>query len=101
MDLRPSRDPLIRLAAALLAAATVVLGLAAVALAAPEGAPQSAPSMRVARAPATPSGASAQGALPQSSVIDTTVASPHATPRRSRATRRPSRPRGRRCTSTI
>ncbi len=74
MDLRPSRDPLIRLAAALLAAATVVLGLAAVALAAPEGATQGASFMRVGRAPAIPSGASAQGALPQSSVIDTTVA---------------------------
>ena len=74
MDLRPIRRPLIRLAAALLAAATMVLGLAAGALAAPETATEGASFTRVGRAPAIPSGSSAQGALPDSSVIDTTVA---------------------------
>ena len=74
MDLSPSRHPLLRLAVAFFAAATVVLGLAAVALAAPERATQGASFTRVGRAPAIPSGASARGALPRSSVIDTSVA---------------------------
>ncbi|HEY2318502.1 MAG TPA: protease pro-enzyme activation domain-containing protein, partial [Solirubrobacteraceae bacterium] len=74
MALRPASRPFLRLAAALLAAATVVLGLTAQALAAPEHATQSASFTRVGRPPAIPAGASPQGALPQSSVIDTTVA---------------------------
>ncbi len=74
MGLRPIRRPLLRFAAALLAAATVVLGLAAEGLAAPERVTQGASFTRVGRAPTIPSGASAQGALPGSSVIDTSVA---------------------------
>ena len=74
MALRPARRPALRLAAALLAAAAVVLGLAAEALAAPERATQSSSFTRVGRPPAIPSGASAEGALPESSVIDSTVA---------------------------
>ena len=74
MALRPAGSPLLRPAAALVAAVTLVLGLAAVAGAAPERGTQDASFTRIGNAPAIPSGASAQGAVPESEVIDASVA---------------------------
>ena len=63
-----------RLAAALVAAVLLAVGLAAVAAAAPLRGAKVGAVLRVGRAPVIPSGAVARGALPQSSVIEATVA---------------------------
>ena len=64
-----------RFAAALVAAVLVLMGgLEAVASAAPSRAGSVSALMRVGRAPVVPSGATARGTLPRSSVIDATVA---------------------------
>ena len=63
-----------RLAAALVAAVLLAVGLAGVAAAAPLGGARVGAVLRVGRAPVIPAGAVARGTLPQSSVIDATVA---------------------------
>jgi hypothetical protein len=63
-----------RVAAGLVAAMLVVMGLAAVAAASPLGGGSVGALMRIGRAPAVPAGATARGSLPRSSVIDATVA---------------------------
>ncbi len=63
-----------RLAAALVAAALLALGLSAVASAAPHRDTAVGAIMRIGPAPVIPAGASAQGALPRSSLIHATVA---------------------------
>ena len=74
MDLRPPGRTRSHLAAALAVAALLALALAASASAAPLRGTAIGASLRIGHAPMVPTGSAARGALPQSSVIDATVA---------------------------
>ena len=74
MDLSIYARVIHRLAAALIAAALLAVGSAALAAAAPLRGVSIGAVMRVGRAPVVPAGAVARGRLPRSSLIDATVA---------------------------
>jgi hypothetical protein len=74
VDLRLPGRPRPYLAAAFVFAALLVLALAATASAAPLRETGLGASLRIGRAPVIPAGSAARGVLPQSSVIDATVA---------------------------